>query len=171
MNPIHAITDRLGNKGTIALFAVLFLGAFAVLDYRTLNAPSPKVTMLEDAWQSYDRAALSRDAPTRAFDKPNDLLQLQTTRLESLTDRGPAINAAAEKSFHTGLANLRECQAWLQTYRQSIPSEGTLPSSDPNPVRDNARDHIEACTIAYPIKPYPPGMVLGDDTDPPGPHL
>ena len=162
MNPVHDITDRLGNKGTIALFAVLVLGAFAALDYRTLNAPSPKVTMLEDAWQSFDRAALSRDAPSRAFDIKADLLKLQTTRLESLDDRSPNLNSAAEKSFHTGMANLRECHAWLQTYRQSVPASGLIPSTDVNVTRGNARDHIDACTDAHPIKPLPPGRSPSD---------
>jgi len=162
MNPIHAITDRLGNKGTIALAAALVLGIFAVLDYRTLNAPSPKITMLEDAWQSYDRAALSRDAPARALTIKTDLLTLQTSRLESLDDRGPSLNAAAERAFHNGMANLRECQAWLQTYRQSVPTSGSIPSNDPNPTRDNARDHIDACTDAHPIKPLPPGRSPSD---------
>jgi hypothetical protein len=162
MNPIHAITDRLGNKGTLALAAILVLAIFAFLDYRTLTAPSPKVSMLEDAWQTYDRAALSRDAPDKAFDTKADLLKLQTTRLESLDDRSPTVDAAAEKSFHTGMANLRECQAWLQTYRQSNPPIGSIPSTDPNPTRDNARDHIDACTDAHPIKPLPPGRSPSD---------
>lgn len=171
MNPIHAITGRLGNKGTVALFVVLFLVIFAILDRHTLNAPSPKVTMLEDAWQAYDRAALSRDATTRAFDKAGDLLKLQTTRLDSLPDRGPALNPDAEAAFHKGLANLRECSAWLQTYRQTNPPIGSIPSTDPTPDRDNARDHIDACTAAHPIKPYPPGMSLSDDKELQSPHL
>jgi hypothetical protein len=171
MNPVHAITDSLGNKGTLAVGVVLILGLFGYLDHRTLNAPSPKVTMLEDAWQSFDRAALSRDAPIRAFDKPNDLLKLQATRLDSLTDRGPALNAETEEAFHNGFANLRECRIWLETYRTSIPSSGSLSSTDPDPARDNARDHIDACTAAHPIKPYPPGMVPSDDKDLTSPHL
>ncbi len=167
MNPIHAITDRLGNKGTLALLAVLAIGTFALLDHLHLTAASPRVTMLEDAWQAYDRAALSRDAPQRAFDHAIEPLNKQMPGVEALTNHLPELDETAQKTFHNSLANLRECQAWLQTYRQFVP----VTDADPNPVRDNARDHIDACTDAHPIKPYPPGMLPNDDAGLPNPHL